>query len=179
MKNSKLKKALKSQAEEMEIKASIAESKVRIQNALSQIDETYFDNMKDSEDEDESMPDSQLSEGPAGMCEAPSANYYSTQDSSLYNGTILTTAESVTIGSRFTEPSPDMYMEAPQEAIGQEAIGTKPREIRIVPLNRGYNVVVGCHTFAFEDHSRMMKYITKYYENPSATEQEWFSNKLF
>jgi len=144
MKNSKLKKALKSQAEEMEIKASIAESKVRIQNALSQIDETYFDNMKDSEDED----------------------------------------ESVTIGSRFTEPSPDMYMEAPQEAIGQEAIGqeaigTKPREIRIVPLNRGYNVVVGCHTFAFEDHSRMMKYITKYYENPSATEQEWFSNKLF
>jgi len=57
MKNSKLKKALKSQAEEMEIKASIAESKVRIQNALSQIDETYFDNMKDSEDEDESELD--------------------------------------------------------------------------------------------------------------------------
>lgn len=61
------------------------------------------------------------------------------------------------------------YMEGPVRA----------KEINISPLPHGYLVRVGCQQFAFEDHTKMMKYINKYLNNPAEIEAKFYAGKLF
>lgn len=61
------------------------------------------------------------------------------------------------------------YMEGPVRA----------KEINISPLPHGYLVRVGCQSFAFEDHKKMMKYINQYLDNPADVEAKFYSGKLF
>lgn len=45
--------------------------------------------------------------------------------------------------------------------------------ISIEPLNRGFVVRVGCQTFAFETHEKMLKYLTEYLTNPKGFETNY------
>lgn len=52
------------------------------------------------------------------------------------------------------------------------------RSISIHQLHSGYNVEVGCHTFAFETPERLTKYILEYLKDPIETERKWFNGEL-
>ena len=52
------------------------------------------------------------------------------------------------------------------------------RHIEIDQLNGGYIIRVGCHSFAFETNTKMLKHLTAYLLNPKETEEKWFKKKL-
>ena len=53
------------------------------------------------------------------------------------------------------------------------------REISITQLDRGYVVRVGCKTFAIENATDLLCYLTAYIHNPAAAEAEYNNGKLF
>lgn len=55
----------------------------------------------------------------------------------------------------------------------------RAKEINISPLPHGYLVRIGCQSFAFEDHKKMMKYINAYLDNPAKVEKKFYANTLF
>jgi len=64
-----------------------------------------------------------------------------------------------------------------EETVVAECRDNKIRPITIEQLNYGYNVRVGCHTFAIENHGDVIKAITNYMESPNEVEEFWFKNK--
>lgn len=50
------------------------------------------------------------------------------------------------------------------------------REITIKPLNYGFVVTVGCHSFAIETKEKLVEKLRQYYDNPAKTEQ-WHQTK--
>jgi hypothetical protein len=49
------------------------------------------------------------------------------------------------------------------------------REIKITPLSSGYLVKVGCQSVAVETNETLVKYLTKYLDNPAEFEKKWYS----
>jgi hypothetical protein len=58
-------------------------------------------------------------------------------------------------------------------------IENKIRTFQVEEYNRGYNVRVGCHTFAFSTKEEMIPYLVDYINNPSEIEKKWFNKELF
>lgn len=52
-----------------------------------------------------------------------------------------------------------------------------PIEIVITSLNHGYQVRVGCQTFAFENEQTMLNNIKAYLKNPQIVAENWFKTK--
>ena len=69
----------------------------------------------------------------------------------------------------------DCIRSAPETPIGVSS--NKIREIRIVELNYGYVVNVGCHAFAVETKERLCRALNDYIMNPAETEANWFKTK--
>ncbi len=53
------------------------------------------------------------------------------------------------------------------------------RDIKITQLDNGYNVTIGCKTFAFESHESLLKHLAMYIKHPDKTETAFHENKLF
>ena len=53
------------------------------------------------------------------------------------------------------------------------------REIGIKQLNYGYNVIIGCHTFAIETPEKLIEKLAEYIKDPKGTEKKWFTGQLF
>lgn len=53
------------------------------------------------------------------------------------------------------------------------------REIGIKQLNYGYNVIIGCHTFAIETPEKLIEKLSEYIKDPKGTENKWFTGQLF
>lgn len=52
-----------------------------------------------------------------------------------------------------------------------------PKEIIITSLNHGYQVRVGCQTFAFENEQIMLNNIKEYLKSPQKVTDQWFKTK--
>lgn len=50
------------------------------------------------------------------------------------------------------------------------------RDVKIVTLNSGYLVRVGCQSIAVETTETLMTRLAEYLDNPNAFESKWFSN---
>lgn len=74
-----------------------------------------------------------------------------------------------------TEAPTAMELAAPQPMPQPNKI----RHIEIDELSRGYNIRVGCQSFAFETKESLIIYLSKYMNDPQKTEESWFKNELF
>jgi len=99
-------------------------------------------------------------------------------DNSLNNGT-------VTDISHHGYTDNDVVLEAPEDAgIDPNEIELRDdhvspniiRDISIKQLNFGYNVTIGCHTFAIETYKTVTNLLAQYMANPSAVEKTWYTN---
>jgi len=52
-------------------------------------------------------------------------------------------------------------------------------DVHISQLDHGYQVSVGCKTFAIESASKLIGLLTEYLHNPALTEQKFEDGKLF
>ena len=50
------------------------------------------------------------------------------------------------------------------------------RDIKIVPLDSGYMVKVGCQSVAVETNETLISKLTEYLNDPSSFEDKWFNN---
>jgi len=55
----------------------------------------------------------------------------------------------------------------------------KVYQINILGLDRGFNVSVGCKTFAFESSDQVIKYLTMYLQAPAETIKKYEAGTLF
>jgi len=106
---------------------------------------------------------------------------YSTEeasDDSLNNGTVTDISH-----DGYTDN--DVVREAPEDAgIDPNEIELRDdhvspniiRDISIRQLNFGYNVTIGCHTFAIETYKTVTNLLAQYMANPSAVEKTWYTN---
>jgi hypothetical protein len=53
------------------------------------------------------------------------------------------------------------------------------REVVIIPLERGYNVKVGCTTVAFESVASLVAKLEEYLKDPAAAERKWNEGTFF
>lgn len=53
------------------------------------------------------------------------------------------------------------------------------REVFISPLNVGFVLKVGCQSIAVENKDDLVKYLTKYFDNPVQTEKDYYSREIF
>lgn len=51
------------------------------------------------------------------------------------------------------------------------------REFSVKKLNYGYIIKAGCHQFAIESESRLIKVISEYIKDPSGKEKQWWETK--
>jgi len=57
------------------------------------------------------------------------------------------------------------------------AASCKIREINIKPCDFGFNVTIGCQTFAVESSKKLLKNLKAYFKDPATVEHEWLVNK--
>ena len=86
------------------------------------------------------------------------------------------------------EEAQDVY-DGPTEHVQSEYAGetargdgpliarSTPYNISIKPLDYGYEVSVGCQTFAVEKPSTLGNFITEYLTNPKKTTKHWYANE--
>ena len=58
-----------------------------------------------------------------------------------------------------------------------ESIDYGFREFSVKKLNYGYVIKAGCHQFAIESESRLIKVISEYIKDPSGKEKQWWETK--
>ena len=58
---------------------------------------------------------------------------------------------------------------------------TKPRmrAVQIQPLNYGFIVTIGCHSFAIETAEQLISKLSDYIKSPEDTEERWLAGVLF
>jgi hypothetical protein len=81
-------------------------------------------------------------------------------------------------------PSPRPREQMPAEVLESGTVRRYPEEppparmIQIVPLAYGYQVVVGCQSFAFETAGKLIKKLAVYLDDPDGTETLWLKKEL-
>jgi len=70
----------------------------------------------------------------------------------------------------------EIYDGEPEEP-QNESIDYGFREFSVKKLNYGYVIKAGCHQFAIESESRLIKVISEYIKDPSGKEKQWWETK--
>lgn len=73
------------------------------------------------------------------------------------------------------QPCEDQPCEPELEPVPTEEIASPQsmREIHITPLHYGYNVKLGCSTFAVETKASLIAKLTAYINDPAGVENKW------